>query len=50
MPAVEIWFDSKFYIARPLQRRNWTARMALRDAERLVEAVRQSGDTNKMRV
>lgn len=49
VPAIEMWFDNAFYIARPLQRRNWTARMAQRDAERLVDAVRKMGRTNEMR-
>ncbi|RUW53762.1 MAG: DNA methylase [Mesorhizobium sp.] len=48
MPTLEIWFDGKFYVARPLQRRNWTVRMALRDADRLVEAVRQRRATTEM--
>lgn len=42
MPSVEIWLDNKFYVARPLTRRNWTSVMAKRDADRLVQAVRKT--------
>jgi hypothetical protein len=41
MPTVEVWLNNKFYVVRPLQRRNWTRRMAMRDADRLVEDVRR---------
>lgn len=34
-----IWVDGDLYIARPLNRRSWTIRQALRDAERIVRRV-----------
>ena len=42
VPDTHIWVDGDLYIARPLNRRSWTMRQALRDAERIVRRVQSS--------
>ncbi|MCB1471209.1 MAG: N-6 DNA methylase [Rhizobiaceae bacterium] len=39
VPDVHVWVGDDLYVARPLGRRNWTLRQALRDAERIVRDV-----------
>jgi len=39
IPDVHLWIDEFLYLVRPLARRNWTRRQALRDAEHIVRSV-----------
>lgn len=39
IPDVHVWFDRSIYLVRPLTRRSWTVRQALRDAEYIVRTV-----------
>jgi hypothetical protein len=39
VPDAYIWTDGSLYLVRPLSRRSWTTRQALRDAERIVHFV-----------
>ncbi|MDA9392181.1 DNA methylase [Bradyrhizobium sp. CCBAU 45394] len=39
MPDVHLWIHDTFYLVRPLTRRSWTVRQALRDAEHIVRSV-----------
>jgi hypothetical protein len=39
VPDTELWVNGALYLVRPLARRSWTVRQALRDAERIVRAV-----------
>lgn len=41
VPDIQIWVGGDLYVVRPLGRRNWTLRQALRDAERIVRDVQQ---------
>jgi len=41
VPDIHIWVSGDLYLVRPLGRRNWTLRQALRDAERVVRDVQQ---------
>lgn len=41
VPDIQIWVGGDLYVVRPLARRNWTLRQALRDAERIVRDVQQ---------
>lgn len=39
VPDAHLWFNEALYIVRPLTKRSWTLRQALRDAEHIVRAV-----------
>ncbi|KAB2723307.1 N-6 DNA methylase [Brucella intermedia] len=39
MPDVQLWSDGALYLVRPLTRRSWTVRQAIRDAEQIVRSV-----------
>jgi N-6 DNA Methylase len=39
LPDAHIWTDGLLYLVRPLTRRSWTTRQALRDAEQIVRLV-----------
>ena len=39
IPDVHVWLDRSIYLVRPLTRRSWTIRQALRDAEYIVRTV-----------
>lgn len=39
VPDAYVWIDEALYLVRPLTRRSWTVRQALRDAERIVRSV-----------
>lgn len=41
VPDVHLWIDGVLYLVRPLTRRNWTLRQALRDAEHIVRSVQK---------
>lgn len=40
IPDAHVWIDGSLYLVRPLSRRSWTVRQALRDAEHIVRSVR----------
>ena len=40
VPDAHLWIDGSLYLVRPLTRRSWTIRQALRDAEHIVRSVR----------
>lgn len=47
VPDTQIWNGGDLYLVRPLARRAWTVRHALRDAEHMVRAVqREAKDPN----
>ena len=48
VPDAHIWLDQSLHLVRPLIRRGWTFRQALRDAEQIVRAA-QSLDTPRKR-
>lgn len=48
VPDIQIWTNDAFYLARPLNRRSWTIRTALRDAEGLVRAVQAVADGRRV--
>ena len=39
IPDAHIWIDQSLYLIRPLRKRSWTMRQALRDAEHIVRTV-----------
>lgn len=39
IPDAHLWIDGSLYMVRPLTRRSWTVRQALRDAEHIVRMV-----------
>jgi hypothetical protein len=39
VPDVHLWLEGVLYLVRPLTRRSWTVRQALRDAEYIVRSV-----------
>lgn len=39
VPDAHLWIDGSLYLVRPLTRRSWTVRQALRDAEHIVRTV-----------
>jgi hypothetical protein len=39
IPDAHIWIEGALYLVRPLSRRSWTVRQALRDAEHIVRSV-----------
>lgn len=50
VPDAHIWVDRSLYLVRPLARRNWTVRQALRDAEQIVRTVQSRGTSGKLGV
>ncbi len=50
VPDVHLWFDGALYLVRPLNRRSWTVRQALRDAEHIVRSVQSRQPGNKAAV
>lgn len=50
VPDVHLWLDGTFYLVRPLNRRSWTVRQALRDAEFIVRQVQSPQANNDSRV
>lgn len=50
VPDAHIWIDRSLYLVRPLTRRNWTVRQALRDAEQIVRTVQSRGQAGKLGV
>lgn len=47
IPDVFIWTDSSLYLVRPLVRRHWLERTAMRDARRIVEAIQRETHTER---
>lgn len=41
IPDAHLWIDGALYLVRPLSRRSWTVRQALRDAEHIVRSVQK---------
>jgi hypothetical protein len=41
VPDAHIWCDGSLFIARPLSKKNWTIRQALRDSEELVRQIQR---------
>jgi hypothetical protein len=41
IPDAHLWIDGALYLVRPLSRRSWTVRQALRDAEHIVRTVQE---------
>ena len=39
VPDTHVWVRDLLYFVRPMNRRSWTSRQALRDAERIVRMV-----------
>ncbi|WP_089174982.1 N-6 DNA methylase [Bosea sp. AS-1] len=50
VPDVHLWLNSALYLVRPLTRRCWTVRQALRDAEHIVRMVQFSTPSDKFAV
>lgn len=50
VPDAHVWINSSLYLVRPLTRRNWTLRQALRDAEQIVRTVQSRGKANALGV
>lgn len=42
VPDVQCWLNGSLYLVRPLNRRSWTYRQALRDAETIVRSVQNA--------
>ncbi|MWB79696.1 N-6 DNA methylase [Pseudooceanicola sp. 216_PA32_1] len=47
VPDAHIWIDQSLYLVRPLTKRNWTIRQALRDAEQIVRTVQARAASGK---
>lgn len=47
VPDVNIWLGGALYLVRPLTRRSWTVRQALRDAETIVRSVQFSAKPSR---
>ena len=47
VPDAHLWIDGSLYMARPLARRSWTVRQALRDAEHIVRSVQSGAGSEK---
>jgi hypothetical protein len=45
VPDAHIWTKGTLYLVRPLTRRSWTIRQALRDAEQIVRRVQRKNET-----
>jgi hypothetical protein len=50
VPDAHVWIDGSLYLARPLTRRSWTVRQALRDAEHIVRTVQSRAGSEKLAV
>ena len=50
IPDVHVWLDGSIYLVRPLTRRNWTVRQALRDAEYIVRTVQSEATSGRQGV
>jgi N-6 DNA Methylase len=48
VPDAHLWFDGSLYLVRPLIRRNWTVRQALRDAEHIVRMVQSNATAGNL--
>src|SRR6478672_826905 len=48
VPDVQCWLDGSLYMVRPLTKRSWTMRQALRDAEQIVRSVQARIDAPQM--
>lgn len=47
VPDFQLWTDGSLYLVRPLTRRSWTLRQALRDAEKIVRTVQDRSAPSK---
>ncbi|KHS45840.1 N-6 DNA methylase [Novosphingobium subterraneum] len=47
VPDARFWVDGTLYLVRPLTKRSWTVRQALRDATRIVRDVQSAGGAGK---
>jgi hypothetical protein len=47
VPDAHLWIDGSLYLVRPLTRRSWTVRQALRDAEHIVRTVQSRAASAK---
>ena len=50
IPDVHVWLDRSLYLVRPLTRRSWTVRQALRDAEYVVRTVQSDATSDRQGV
>lgn len=50
VPDAHVWIDGSLYLVRPLTRRSWTVRQALRDAEHIVRTVQSRAYSEKFAV
>ena len=50
VPDLHIWLDRSIYMVRPLNRRSWTVRQALRDAEYIVRTVQSDATSDRQGV
>lgn len=50
IPDAHLWIDGALYIVRPLTRRGWTIRQAMRDAEQIVRSVQARAARRESRV
>lgn len=50
IPDAHLWIDGSLYMVRPLIRRSWTVRQALRDAEHIVRTVHSRAGSEKLEV
>jgi hypothetical protein len=47
VPDAHLWIEGALYLVRPLTRRSWTVRQALRDAEHIVRSVQARTESQK---
>jgi hypothetical protein len=47
VPDAHLWIDGSLYLVRPLTRRSWTVRQAMRDAEHIVRTVQARAASKK---
>jgi hypothetical protein len=50
VPDTHLWVEGALYLVRPLTRRSWTVRQALRDAEHIVRDVQSRASRDKASV
>jgi hypothetical protein len=50
IPDSHLWIDGALYLVRPLTRRSWTIRQAMRDAEQIVRGVQARASREKSQV
>jgi hypothetical protein len=50
VPDALLWVNGALYLVRPLTRRSWTVRQAMRDAERIVRDVQARAEKGKQTV